>query len=203
MNIITLLYTVILITIFIQNFNNQYNRGTTMVIFRKASNDDTNTVINLYEELINAIKNNEHTPQWEYGVYPKDKNIIEAIENEELYVGVIDEEIVSSVVINHKANKGYENIQWKIDEDYENVYVVRLVAVKHGHENKGIAQKMLKYVFDLAKEKSIKSVRLSIIENNVPAERVYKKLAFEYVDTISVKADERGLKTFNLYEKLI
>jgi RimJ/RimL family protein N-acetyltransferase len=62
---------------------------------------------------------------------------------------------------------------------------------------------MLKYVFDLAKEKSIKSVRLSIIENNVPAERVYKKLAFEYVDTISVKADERGLKTFNLYEKLI
>ena len=174
-----------------------------MVIFRKANNDDTNTVINLYEELINAIKNNEHTPQWEYGVYPKDKNIIEAIENEELYVGIIDEEIVSSVVINHKANKGYENIQWKIDEDYENVYVVRLVAVKHGHENKGIAQKMLKYVFDLAKEKSIKSVRLSIIENNVPAERVYKKLAFEYVDTISVKADERGLKTFNLYEKLI
>jgi hypothetical protein len=52
-----------------------------MVIFRKANNDDTNTVINLYEELINAIKNNEHTPQWEYGVYPKDKNIIEAIEN--------------------------------------------------------------------------------------------------------------------------
>jgi hypothetical protein len=44
---------------------------------------------------------------------------------------------------------------------------------------------------------------VSIIENNVPAERVYKKLAFEYVDTISVKADERGLKTFNLYEKLI
>ena len=174
-----------------------------MLKFRKANKDDIDTVINLYKELINAIKNNEHTPQWEYGVYPKDETIINAIEEQELYVGEIESEIVSSVVVNHKANAGYEKIKWKIDEDYENIYVVHLVAVKHGHGNKGIAKKMLSYIFDLAKEKSIKSVRLSIMENNVPAEKVYKKLDFEYIDTISIHADDRGLKTFNLYEKLI
>lgn len=174
-----------------------------MLKIRKANKDDIHTVTKLYEELINAIKDNEYTPQWEYGIYPKDETIIDAIEQEELYVGVIGSEIVSSIVINHKANEGYENVKWKLDEDYENIYVVHLVAVKHGHGNKGIAKKMLSYVFDLAKEKSIKSVRLSIMENNLPAEKVYKKLNFEYIDTITVHADDRGLKTFNLYEKLI
>lgn len=174
-----------------------------MLKIRKATKNDTNTVTKLYEELIDAIKDNEYTPQWEYGVYPKDENIISAIDDEELYVGEIDSEIVSSIVINHKPSKGYDQVKWKIDDDYENIYVVHLVAVKHGHGNKGIAKKMLKYVFDLAKEKSIKSVRLSIMENNVPAEKVYKKLEFEYIDTITIQADERGLKTFNLYEKLI
>lgn len=174
-----------------------------MLSIRKANKNDINTVIELYEELINAIKDNEHTPQWVYGIYPKDETIIEAIEAEELYVGEIDSEIVSSIVINHKANEGYENIKWKIDDDYDNIYVVHLVAVKHGHGNKGIAKKMLSYVFDLAKENSIKSVRLSIMENNVPAERVYKKLDFEYVDTMTVDLADRGVKTFNLYERII
>lgn len=174
-----------------------------MLKIRKASINDADAVTKLYEELIDAIKDNEYTPQWEYGVYPKDENIITAIEDEELYVGEIDSEIVSSIVINHKPSKGYEQVKWKIDDEYDNIYVVHLVAVKHGHGKKGIAKKMLNYVFDLAKENSIKSVRLSIMENNLPAEKVYKKLDFEYIDTITIKADERGIKTFNLYEKLI
>ncbi|RAP54604.1 MAG: hypothetical protein BZ137_01335 [Methanosphaera sp. rholeuAM130] len=174
-----------------------------MLKIRKANKNDIDTVTNLYEELINAIKDNEYTPQWDYGVYPKDETIIKAIEQEELYVGVIGSEIVSSIVINHKANAGYDQVKWKTDDDYENIYVVHLVAVKNGHGNKGIAKKMLSYVFDLAKENSIKSIRLSIIENNLPAEKVYKKLGFEYIDTITIRKDDRGLKTFNLYEKLI
>ena len=57
-----------------------------MLKIRKASINDADAVTKLYEELIDAIKDNEYTPQWEYGVYPKDENILTAIEDEELYV---------------------------------------------------------------------------------------------------------------------
>jgi len=62
---------------------------------------------------------------------------------------------------------------------------------------------MLNYLFDLAKENMIKSIRLSIIRNNKPAEHLYKKFDFKYVDSVCVHADERGLKEFKIYEKVL
>ena len=174
-----------------------------MLKFRKASLEDTDTILQLYEELINAVKDNKYNPQWDYGVYPKEETITNAIKEGNLYVGTLDSEIVSSIVVDHNTNLGYENIEWKIDENYENIYVIHLVAVKNSQQKKGIATQMLNEVFQMAKENNIKSLRLSIIENNLPAEKVYKKLEFEYIDTISVHADDRGLKTFDLYEKVL
>ena len=174
-----------------------------MIEFRKACMDDADTILKLYNDLINAIKNNVHTPEWDYGVYPKEENIINAIKSDELYVGVMGSEIVSLMVVNHTPNMGFDTVKWNVDEDYDKVYVVHLVAVKYEHNNKGIAKKMLNYLFDLAKENMIKSIRLSIIRNNKPAEHLYKKFDFKYVDSVCVHADERGLKEFKIYEKVL
>lgn len=62
---------------------------------------------------------------------------------------------------------------------------------------------MLNYAFDLAKENSIKSIRLSIHMNNLGIEPVYTKLGFQYVDSIEVNNKYRGLISFKVYEKIL
>ncbi len=174
-----------------------------MVNIRKATPDDIESVISLFKELIDEIKNHEYTPEWEYGIYPTDDDIIKPIESGELYVGEIESEIVSTIVIDHKPNEGYNNIKWNINTTDENIFYVHLVAVKQSYCNKGIAKEMLNYVFDKAKKQSIKSIRLNVVKNNLPAENLYKKLSFEYIDSIEIFIKNRGLKFFKVFEKII
>lgn len=171
--------------------------------FRKALLSELNTILELYEELITTIKQDTHTPEWIWGVYPKKEHIKSAIESDELYVGEKDSKIVSSLVLNHTPNAGFEDLTWNVNEDYENVYVIHLVAVKHDYRGHGFAKAMLNHVFEIAKNNNIKSIRLSIIKNNIPAENLYKKFDFKYIDSVDVDDKDRGLKSFKVYEKII
>lgn len=174
-----------------------------MLAIRKASSDDIHIVLNLYKKLIDEVKNQEYTPEWEYGVYPKEESLIKSIEANELYVGEIDSEIVSSIVIDHNPNKDYENIKWKLDVKNEEVYYIHLVAVNQDYKKKGIAKQMLSHAFKQAKKNSIKSIRLSVVKNNLPAENLYKKFDFELRNSIEVYDEDRGLKFFKVLEKII
>lgn len=174
-----------------------------VITIRKASEKDIENVLKLYSEVIDQIRDNESNPGWEHGVYPRKENICDAINAEELYVGEKDNEIALAIVINNRTNEGYENIKWNVDVDDEYVYYIHLVAVNQRFRKQGFAKKMLNYAFDLAKENSIKSIRLSIHMNNLGIEPVYTKLGFKYVDSIEVNNKYRGLISFKVYEKIL
>lgn len=174
-----------------------------MITVRKATNSDITNVLNLYSEVIDQIRDNESNPNWEHGIYPKKENILEAIESEELYVGIKDKKIASAIVINSKASACFENIKWNVDSKEDDVYYIHLVAVNQKYKKQGFAKKMLNFAFNLAKENSVKSMRLSIHSNNMAIEPLYTKLGFEYVDSIEVNDVDRGLLFFKVYEKVI
>ncbi len=172
-----------------------------VVTIRKATKEDTENVLKHYSTVIDQIKNNEYNPGWEHEVYPREENLIQAIDSDELYVGIRDGKIVSSIIINNIPNEGYENLKWNVEADDEHVYYIHLVAVNQNYRKQGFAKKMLNYAFDLAQKNSIKSIRLNIHMNNIAIEPVYTKLGFEYIDTIEVNNKYRGLLRFNVYEK--
>lgn len=188
---------------FIKRTKLDVNEEIKMLNIRKAKCDDIDIVLDLYKDLIDKIKNNKFTPEWEYGIYPREEYIIDLIKSNEVYVGEIDSEIVSSIVINHKPNPGYENIKWNTDLENENVYYIHLVAVNPSHKRKGIGKEMLNFSFNQAKENSVKSIRLSVVKNNLPAENLYKKFDFEHIDSIEVYDKYRGLKHFKVFEKVL
>jgi len=174
-----------------------------MLTIRQANIKDKNSVLKFYEELIDQIKDNKYTPQWENGVYPKKENIIKSIKSNEMYIGEKDSKLVCAMVLDHNANKGYENIQWLTDVDFNDVYVIHLLAVKPEYNHQGFAKQLLNFAFDKAKNEGMKSIRLSIMKDNVPAERLYQKKGFEYVGSMEVYDEDRGLKCFNVGEKII
>lgn len=174
-----------------------------MLNIRNATYEDMDNVLNLYKDLIEKIKDDEHNPEWIYNVYPKECNIVNSIKSNELYVGEIDSNIVSSMVLNTTANKGFENIKWKLDLNYDEVYVIHLLAVHPDYSKRGFGKKMVEYSFKKAEENSIKSIRLSIVKRNLPIERFYNKFGFKYISSMEVYDEDRGHKFFKVYEKII
>lgn len=170
---------------------------------RNADIADKEKVINLYKLVIDQIKDNRYNPEWIFGKYPKEENIVKPLEANEVIVGEINSEIVSAMVVNHNTNEGYDEVKWNVITSDDNIYFIHLVAVNQNFTNRGIAKQMLNYVFNMARDESIKSIRLSLNINNSNIENLYLKQGFEYVDTITVLIEDRGFKTFKLFEKII
>jgi GNAT superfamily N-acetyltransferase len=177
------------------------NWGEILLEIRKAIDKDIDDVLNLYHIVIEQILNNESNPEWKRGIYPKDDSIINSILSGDLYVGVYSSEIVSAIVINDIANQDYEDIKWRCNCD--NALYIHLVAVNQNYKKKGFAKEMLKYSFNLARNISVKSIRLNLHRKNLAIEPLYTKAGFELVDTIMVDDEDRGLINFNVYEKVL
>lgn len=174
-----------------------------MFKIRKAIKEDTDEIIHLYKEVINQIKEYESNPGWIFGKYPKKEYIESLIKLDEVYVGLIENEIVSSIVVNHTPNKEDDKIEWNVQTDLENIYYIHLVAVNRKHKGKNIATQMIKYVINKAKENNIKSIRLNINKTNLKIEKLYLQLGFDFVASNTVFIEERGYISFNNYEKII
>ncbi len=64
----------------------------------------------------------------------------------------------------------------------------------------GIAAKMLEKVFSIAREQRQKAIRLDVLRGDVPAERLYTFMGFQYIDTVSMFYEDTGWTDFELYE---
>ena len=73
---------------------------------------------------------------------------------------------------------GYLGISVILDEGY-----ITNVAVFPNARKKGVATKLLDYLFDFAKKKALSFVTLEVRESNIPAISLYKKFGFENVAT--------------------
>ena len=69
---------------------------------------------------------------------------------------------------------GYLGISVILDEGY-----ITNIAVFPEFRKKGIASKLLEFLFDFAKQKELSFVSLEVRESNMPAISLYKKFGFE------------------------
>ena len=77
--------------------------------------------------------------------------------------------------INIKGAIFFEEIYEKVDIDY--------VIVNNNYRRKGVASKLLEYLIDYCKEKSISNITLEGNENNIAAINLYKNYGFETAAT--------------------
>ena len=67
----------------------------------------------------------------------------------------------------------------------------------------GVGRALMDYSFEQAQQSGIKSIRLDVYENNLPAIYLYEKCGFEYIDTVDLGLGNYGLNWFKLYEKVV
>ena len=142
---------------------------------------DVNEIEALYGAVVDDLLANVNYPGWKKGIY----------------------QIVGSIVINHVQEENYQLAAWKIDAQDHEVYVIHTLAVHPQFKGLKIAQKLLEYADELAKNNGVKTIRLDVRKGNVPAIKLYERCGYTYVGAINLDFRGSDLGLFELYEKII
>lgn len=186
-----------------KNIPDIIKRSVLMLEIKLADRNDYTEIRDFYYTLIDAMVDSEYNPGWEKDIYPTQEYLLGSIENKELYIGKLQNQIASCMIVNHKYNDGYKKINWSVDAKDPELYVIHVLGVAPVFSGKGITKEMVGQVIKIAKEKNMKTVRLDVLEGNLPAERAYTKMGFQYIDTIKMFYEDTGWTNYKVYEFIV
>ena len=64
-------------------------------------------------------------------------------------------------------------------------------------------KQMVQKVIDMARIHDIKTIRLDILGGNLPAEKAYTKMGFQYLDTVRMFYEDTGWTDYKLFEYIV
>lgn len=157
---------------------------------RHSKTVDTDGLMQLFEEARKTIAA-LGIDQWQNG-YPSREVIEEDIRNGISYLAEEDGEICATFVLLSDGEPTYDKIyegRWNTDGDY---IALHRVAIAVKHRGRGLAEKILHYSADFAKNKGINDLRIDTHRGNVVMRRMLEKNGFSYRGIIHLKnGDER------------
>ncbi|MBC5580970.1 GNAT family N-acetyltransferase [Anaerofilum sp. BX8] len=168
-----------------------------------AAEKDFTNIRNFYYSLIEIMEKTEFDPGWEKDIYPTQEFLITSIQNRDLYFIENDTQIQACMIVNHLYNKGYKEVKWSVDAEDPELLVIHALGVHPDHAGKGLAKEMVRNVIEMAREQKLKTIRLDVLEGNVPAEKAYSKMGFQYVTTLKLFYEDTGWTNFRVYEYII
>jgi len=138
---------------------------------REATLDDLNILLDFEQQLINVERPMDISLKQHQKINYYDISEFIRSANAEVFVAIVDNEIVGSGYGLIKQNKNYFN---KKEHGY-----VGFMFVKDDYRGKGISKLVLNSIFDWFKTKNISEVRLTVYEENINAIKAYEKVGFE------------------------
>jgi len=138
---------------------------------------------NLYEimELIKSAiicMNEAEIYQWD-AIYPDEATIKQDIENNDLYIGIVDGKIAVIYVINNSCDEEYNNGDWQYpDTKYR---IIHRLCVHPDFQNKGVGKITMEYIESKLSNAGIESIRLDAFTKNPYALKLYKNLGYKIV----------------------
>lgn len=137
--------------------------------------------------------------QWNES-YPNLEFIKTSIEKEEMHIGTKDEDIISCIVLNSHFEPEYEDINWNVNAEPDEIIVIHTFAVSPASAGKGIGKEIFGLIKDNAIKYGKKTIRIDIIDGNIGAQKVFEKFGFEYVDCVEFFHPIAGMEKFLLYD---
>ena len=161
---------------------------------QKARLDNVSEIMDLIKS---AVCNMEQFGiyQWDE-LYPTKEDIINDINDNELYIGKVEDKIVVIYVINKSCDVEYNNGDWQYpNAEYR---IIHRLCVQPDFQQQGIAKMTMQYIEDELRQSNINAIRLDAFTENPYALKLYKNLGYSIVGN----ADWRKGR-FYLMEKYI
>lgn len=164
------------------------------IIFTLARDRDLDEIFAIFRAAIDEMER-QGIHQWDE-VYP-DRDILRRdIIVGQLFIGRIQSKIVCAYVLNSECDIEYQLGDWKYPREYARI--VHRLCVHPNYQNQGIARSTMLHIEQQAKLLGASSIRLDAFTLNPYALRLYEKLGYNCVGTVTWRKGD-----FYLMEKLI
>ena len=171
-----------------------------MLKVRQAVPEDLTAIVELYDGVIDLFQAQTGNTGWRRGVYPTETDFQKAIETGTLYLGELEGRLAAGMILTQGTDKTYGEPPWRVDAPDEETAVIHTLGVSPAFSGRGLALQMIEGAAALAREKGWKALRLDVLEDNVPAQRLYRRAGFVYIETKQIWYESTGLANFLLYE---
>lgn len=140
---------------------------------------------------------------WIKHIYPIRETAIKGIKEQNLFILLINDSIAGSFILNHSPEEAYSQAKWLIEADYKEILVIHTLVVHPSYLKKNVATSLMAFAKKYATEQGLKSIRLDVSVNNIPAMALYEKIGYQYIDTVDLQLPYEHLKWFRLYELVL
>ena len=167
-----------------------------MIIFRKATENDIDSIEKIYSDIHTCEENGETTTGWIRGVYPTRETAETALSRDDLFVLEDEGKILGAAVINRTQCQEYKYGKWNNDVSEEKVTVLHTLVISPKVSGKGYGRSFVDFYEKYAIQNESPYLRMDTNERNVKAREMYKKLRFKEVGT--VPCDFNGIKNVKM-----
>lgn len=171
-----------------------------MLHIRQGVREDLPAVAELYDGVIDSFQVQTGTMAWKKGLYPTEADFQRAVQTGSLYLGELEGELAAGMIVTQGTDKSYGDAPWRVEAEDRETAVIHTLGVSPGFAGRGLALQMIQGAAALAKEKGWKALRLDVLEQNAPAQRLYERAGFVYIETKQIWYESTGLANFLLYE---
>lgn len=152
---------------------------------RKAVEADIDDIEKLYDDICDYLAAHKNYPGWKKGIYPVRRDAEKGFMANGLYLAQTREKIIGTIILKHEPENGYQSAKWLTKNDYRYIYVVYTLAVHPDYQMYGVGTQLLMFAEHVAREEQCVSIRLDVVKDNIPAERLYQKCGYQFIGTVS------------------
>lgn len=166
---------------------------------RRAVINDLETLTAFYHAVVLQQQEDEYGPRWTWGIYPSMQDISEHLEKGDIHVGLSDGMIAAAGILTYGEDEIYREVDWKIKTDDSQIAVLHLFAVGKQYRRSGVAGEMLEYFLQQASGRA-EVMHLDVMAGNIPAEKLYRRVGFEYAGRREIFYEDTGKTEADMFE---
>lgn len=172
------------------------------LIIRQAEMDELDSIVKFYGDVIECQEGKEYGVKWSLDVYPTRQDIASALKAKEMHVGTVSGRIACAARISGNSEV-YKDIDWPTEVEEDEVSVIHLLAVHDDFAGMGFGKKLVSYAQDLSRSMGRKVIRLDVLKDNLPAEKLYLRCGFSFVTEKQLFYEDTGLVDFRMFELVL
>ena len=190
-----IIFGVLAISIILFSFFISLNLKYEVLIFRMANESDRESILEIYLEGSNSLKN-DGVDQWQGKYVPSFKDIDEHL-GIDLYVLEYHRKIVSTVCLVEGIDEDYENIngKWNTSLPYISIHKV---ATSNEYKKQSFGRKMMSYIENFAKRKRM-DLRIDTHKDNKKMRNFIISCGYKYTGEVVLQGELERLA----YDKVI
>ncbi len=171
-----------------------------MTEIRKCTKEDIVATGAFYDRVVEYLDAHINYPKWVYKGYPSEPYASFMTDEGVQYICLENERIVGAFVLNTDPEADYKKGDWSANLSDGEYMVIHALAVDPDCQGSGIGKEILNYCINMAKQSGFKAIRLDIVPDNIPAQRLYEGFGFRCAGEADVRPEVKHIPLFRLYE---